>query len=227
MTVGVIIPALDEERTLGGTLARLPSKMFQSVAVVDNGSTDLTAEVAVAGGAQVVREPQRGYGTACLAGIASLGPDIDTVVFLDADGSDSPEEAELLLEPIRRGQADLVIGSREKGRLERGAMRPHQRWGNRLVVTLVRLMFGFAYTDLGPFRAIRRESLDALGMKDQGYGWTIEMQVKALRQGLRIREVPVSYGVRAGGESKISGRAWQSVLAGLKILWTVARLRLA
>ncbi len=227
MTIGLIIPALNEERTIGLTLSRLPATLFHSVVVVDNGSVDQTAEIAAAAGAKVVSEPRRGYGAACLAGIAALDPAIDTVVFLDADGSDTPGEAELLLEPIRSGQADLVIGSRERGRLEQGAMPPHQRWGNRLVVTLVRLLFGFAYSDLGPFRAVRRRSLDALEMKDQGYGWTIEMQVKALRKGLRTQEVPVSYAVRAGGESKISGRPLQSVLAGIKILWTVARLRLA
>ena len=227
VTAGVIIPALDEERTVGRTLSQLPAGLFATAVVVDNGSQDRTAEVAAANGARVVREPRRGYGAACLAGIAALDPSIEIVAFLDADGSDSPGEAKLLLAPILSGEADLVIGSRELGRLQAGALRTHQRWGNRLVVTLVRLMFGFQYSDLGPFRAIRRDSLEALDMRDRGYGWTIEMQVKALRSGLRVREVPVSYGVRAAGESKISGRAWQSILAGAKILWTVARLRLA
>jgi hypothetical protein len=172
----------------------------------------------------VVQEAQRGYGRACLRGLAELSGAVDAVVFMDADGSDVAGEAELLLEPIRRGEADLVIGSRERGRAEAGSLRPLQRWGNWLAVALIRLLYGFRYTDLGPFRAIRRGSLEALEMRDPNFGWTAEMQVKALKRGLRVREVPVSYRVRVG-QSKISGTLSGSVRAGFKILWTIVRLR--
>jgi len=227
MQIALIIPALDEEEAIGSTLAEIPNGLFRVVIVADNGSTDSTAEVAESYGALVVREPARGYGAACLKALAALPIEIEAVVFMDADGSDVPSEAERLLEPIVRGEADLVLGSRELGEAEGGSLTPHQRFGNRLTVLLVSLLFGKRYTDLGPFRAIRRASLEELGMKDRDYGWTIEMQIKALRRGLRVIEKPVCYRRRRGGASKVSGSVRGSLAAGVKILWTVARLSLA
>ena len=224
--IALIIPALDEELALPTVLDELPRSLFAQVIVVDNGSRDSTAAVARAGGARVVSEPRRGYGRACLAGLAALDGAADIVVFMDADASDVPAEAPALLEPILRGEADLIIGSRRLGRAAPAALAWHQRWGNRLVVGLIRLLFGFRYTDLGPFRAIRRASLAQLAMRDTNFGWTAEMQVKAVRRGLRVREVPVSYRPRLG-QSKISGTVSGSLRAGIKILWTVLRLRLA
>ena len=224
--IALIIPALDEELALATVLDELPRSLFAQVIVVDNGSTDGTAALARARGARVVSEPRRGYGRACLAGLAALDGAADIVVFMDADASDVPAEAPALLEPILRGEADLIIGSRRLGRAAPAALAWHQRWGNRLVVGLIRLLFGFRYTDLGPFRAIRRASLAQLAMRDTNFGWTAEMQVKAVRRGLRVREVPVSYRPRLG-QSKISGTVSGSLRAGIKILWTVLRLRLA
>lgn len=206
--------------------AGLPQDILSQIIVVDNGSSDRTAAVAASLGAMVVAEPRRGYGQACRAGLAHLAPDTDIVVFLDADGSDVPGEVERLLEPILADEADLVIGSRVLGQAELGALTWQQRWGNRLATTLIRLLFGFCYTDLGPFRAIRRARLHELAMQDRNYGWTVEMQLKALRRGLRVQEVPVSYRRRVG-QSKISGTAKGALLAGAKILWTIVRLRLS
>ena len=224
--IALIIPALNEELALATVLDELPRAMFAQVIVVDNGSTDGTAALARARGARVVSEPRRGYGRACLAGLAALDGAADIVVFMDADASDVPGEVTSLLEPILRGEADLVIGSRRLGRAAPAALGWHQRGGNRLVVALIRLLFGFSYTDIGPFRAIRRARLVELGMRDPNFGWTAEMQVKALQCGLRVREVPVSYRPRLG-QSKISGTVSGSLRAGIKILWTVLRLRLA
>jgi len=223
--IALIIPALDEELALATVLDELPRSLFAQVIVVDNGSRDATAAVACGRGAQLVSEPRRGYGRACLAGLAALDGAADIVVFMDADASDVPAEAQQLLEPILADEADLVIGSR-LGRAAPAALGWHQRWGNRLVVGLIRLLFGFRYTDLGPFRAIRRTSLAELALRDTNFGWTAEMQVKAVRRGLRVREVPVSYRPRLG-RSKISGTVGGSLRAGIKILWTVLRLRLA
>jgi glycosyltransferase involved in cell wall biosynthesis len=189
---------------------------------VDNGSTDATAAVSRSLGATVVAEPRRGYGAACLRGMAALAPDTAIVVFLDGDYSDYPEEMERLTAPIRAGAADLVIGSRVLGRREKGALLPVAVFGNWLTTRLVRLGWGFAYTDLGPFRAIRYPCLLALGMRDRDFGWTIEMQVKAVNAGLRIAEAPVSYRKRIG-KSKISGTVSGSWKAGKKILYIVAR----
>lgn len=224
MHAALIIPALDEEAAIGGVLRDIPAALFDVILVVDNGSGDGTAQIAQAAGATVVREPRRGYGAACLAGIASLPAHIDVVAFMDADGSDDPADAARLLAPIAQSQADFVLGSRTAGHAEPGALGPHQRLGNRLAVTLMRTLLGYAYTDLGPFRAIRRSGLDALHMRDHNYGWTIEMQIKAVRHGLRIQELPVRYRRRRGGNSKVSGNIWGSFAAGCKILWTVARL---
>jgi len=225
MKAALIIPALNEEAAIGQTLSAVPAGVYEEILVVDNGSVDATAGIAADHGATVVSEPARGYGSACLAGIAAASDDIETFVFMDSDGSDRPDEAALLLDPIRRGEADLVIGSRELGQAEPGALSPHQRFGNRLAVQLVRLFFGHRYTDLGPFRAVSRSALARLEMQDRDYGWTMEMQIKALRRGLRVQETPVSYRNRSAGDSKISGSLRGSIAAGFKILWTVARLR--
>ena len=223
-SVALIIPALDEELALGNLLDALPRGVFARVIVADNGSTDRTAAVARAHGAEVVSEPRRGYGRACLAGLAALDETTEIVAFMDADGSDVPEEARRLVGPIAAGEADLVIGSRALGEAEPGSLRLAQRWGNRIAVGLMAVLYGYRYTDLGPFRAIRRASLEKLGMRDTDFGWTVEMQVKALLRGLRVREVPVSYR-RRSGRSKISGTVSGTVRAGTKILWTIFRLR--
>lgn len=223
VTAALIIPALNEERSIGHVLSEIPRGIFGQVLVVDNGSTDRTAAVARSHGATVVVEPRRGYGNACLRGMTELGPETEVVVFLDADGSDLPSEAPQLIRPIAEGRADLVVGSRELGRREPGALSAHQRMGNRLAVRLTQALYGFRYTDLGPFRAIRHSSLKQLGMADRNYGWTIEMQVKAVRKGLRIIEVPVTCRRRLGGASKVSGTIAGSLAAGFKILWTIAR----
>lgn len=233
--VALIIPALDEERNIAAVLDELaqvsrgPGTAARNspaqVVVVDNGSADRTAEVARAHGAQVVLEPRRGYGRACLAGLAALAPQIRIVAFMDADGSDDPRDLAPLLEPIGRGEADLVIGSRELGERERHALPAHQRCGNWLATFLVRLFYGARYTDLGPFRAIRRDGLEQLALCDTNFGWTVEMQVKAHRAGLRVREIPVHYRRRRSGGSKVSGTVRGSLLAGAKILWTILRYR--
>ena len=168
-------------------------------------------------------EPRRGYGGACLSAMLALPEEAEIVVFMDGDGSDDPRDADRLLRPIREGNADLVLGSRVLGRTAPGALLAHQRFGNWLVTRLVGLLLGHRYTDLGPFRAIRADSLRQLGMRDRGYGWTVEMQLQALRRGLRVTEVPVSRRPRFAGHSKVSGSLRGSVAAGCKILWTVAR----
>lgn len=221
MDVAVIIPALNEEQAIGQVLAEVPPGAAADVIVVDNGSTDNTAAVARSAGARVVNEARRGYGSACLRGMAELRSP-DAVVFLDGDHSDHPAELPSLVEPLAADRADLVIGSRTLGERERGALTPQQIWGNRLACFLLRLIYRYRFTDLGPFRAIRYQSLLDLGMSDPDYGWTIEMQIKALKRGLRIEEVPVSYRRRVG-ESKISGTLRGTVLAGYKILTTIFR----
>ncbi len=230
LDVVVLIPALDEEPALPGVLAAIPQVgdgwRLGSVVVVDNGSTDRTADLARAAGATVIAEPRRGYGAACLAGLAHLRvrpPDI--VVFLDADRADDSGGLPALLAPILAGQADLVIGSRALGEREPGSLTPVQAFGNRLAATLLRLLFGLRATDLGPFRAIRWEVLESLGMRDQDYGWTVEMQARAARAGWRVVEVPARYRRRVG-RSKISGTVRGVFGAGWKILFTIARVRL-
>jgi glycosyltransferase involved in cell wall biosynthesis len=223
--VDVIIPALDEERSIGKVLGELPCGRVRRVVVVDNGSTDRTAERAEAGGAIVVPEPRRGYGRACLAGIrylASLDTPPDVVVFLDADSSDRPGELPTVIEPLLSGRADVVVGSRVLGRRETGALLPQARFGNWLATHLIRLLYGVRMTDLGPFRAIRWSRLLELDMRDEDFGWTAEMQVKTARRRLAYEEVPVSYRRRVG-RSKISGTLSGSLRAGYKILYTIFR----
>ncbi len=222
-TFALIIPALNEEEVIGHTLARVPCSLFQLIVVADNGSTDRTADIARSSGAVVVHEPRRGYGAACLRALAALPQGVDAAVFMQADSSEDPAEARLLMGPIQQRRADLVIGSRTLGKAEPGALLPHQRFGNWLATTLIHWIYGFRYTDLGPFRAIRLDALARLGMRDLDYGWTVEMQVRALAEGLRIEETPVSYRRRVAGANKVSGNLAASVRAGVKILWVVLR----
>ena len=218
--IAVVIPACDEEEAIGKVLQDIPD-IAQQIIVVDNGSSDGTAEMARRLGAHVVVEPRRGYGQACLAGMAHLdSPDI--VVFLDGDYSDYPEDMSDLVSPLVAGQADVVIGSRVLGQREKGALLPQARFGNWLATFLIRLLFGVTFTDLGPFRALRYDALMRLEMQDCNFGWTAEMQVKAARLGLRTAEVPVRYRRRIG-TSKITGTLSGTLRAGYKILWTIFR----
>lgn len=223
--VSVIIPALNEEKSIGSVLNAIPRRLVGEIIVVDNGSTDRTAEIARHCGARVVLQPERGYGAACLAGIAEVAPDCEIVAFVDADFSDFPEDLEKLLQPLHENTAEMVIGTRTATKASRLALTPQQRYGNWLATTLVRAFFGHRYTDLGPFRAIRRDALERLGMIDRNYGWTIEMQIKAVRQKLRISEVPVRYRIRIG-RSKISGTVKGTILAGAKIIFTIFKYAL-
>jgi len=220
--VAVIIPALNEEQSIGRVLDALPKDLEADIIVVDNGSTDLTPEVAAERGARVVREPHRGYGAACLAGIAALrGPEV--VAFLDADYSDDPALLGALVRPILEGAADLVIGSRMLGVREPGALAAHSLFGNWLAGMILTHLYRQPTTDLGPFRAVRRSTLERLRMQDRGYGWTIEMQAKAAKLGVRTTEIPVPYRRRVG-RSKITGSVRASVHAGAIILSTAFRL---
>ena len=219
----VIIPARNEQDAIVRVLGDIPPGIVDDVIVVDNGSSDATARRASESGARVVHEPRRGYGQACLSGIAALRPETEIVVFLDGDYSDFPGEMPLLLEPLRAGRADLVIGSRVLGRREPGAMLLQARWGNALATALIKALYGVSYTDLGPFRAIRRETLERIGMSDRDFGWTVEMQVKAARLGVSAEEVPVSYRRRLAGTSKVTGTWTGTVRAGWKIVSTILR----
>lgn len=230
--VDVVIPALNEAAALPGVLAglraaRAPGFTLRRIVVADNGSTDGTADVARAHGAEVVREPRRGYGAACLAALAALRADApDIVAFIDADGSDFPEELPDVLGPLLAGRAHLVVGSRALGVHTPDAFTPVQRFGNRLAAALLRTMWGVHCTDLGPFRAICSDALDRLRMRDRDFGWTVEMQARALSAGLAYAEVPVRYRRRAAGRSKVAGTLRGAAAAGWKILFTIARVRL-
>ena len=236
MRIVVVIPAFNEARSISRVIGDLPRRLVDEVIVVNNASTDETEANARAAGATVLRENRKGYGYACLRGLghvqeeAAQGRAPDVVVFLDGDYSDHPEELPTLLEPIVRGEADLVIGSRilgrRHGRVEAGAMLPQALVGNRVACGLMRLFWGVRFTDLGPFRAIRYPALLALGMEDQTWGWTVEMQIKAARAGLRCTEVPVSYRRRIG-VSKITGTVSGTIKASGKILWTIGRYALS
>lgn len=224
--VAIVIPALNEEDALPLVLADIPSSLGATVVVVDNGSTDRTADVAREAGVTVVSEPARGYGGACLAGIehlAGLPHSPDVLVILDADHADDPSLLpELFVQPIVDGDLDLVLSTRTLGGAEPGSMTPVQRWGNELQTTLLRLRFGLHLTDMGPMRAIRWDALRSLSMRDRTWGWNVEMACKAARAGLRVREVPVPYRRRVG-VSKISGSLSGVVRAGGKILYAFAK----
>lgn len=227
MRVIVIIPAFNEARSIGLVVNDLPQDLIEEVVVVNNASTDETEENAKKAGATVVREDRQGYGWACLRGMEyakTKKPDV--IVFLDGDYSDHPEEIVALLEPIKRNEADFVIGSRMTGKKEPGAMLPQALLGNRLACWLMWLFWRGHFTDLGPFRAVRYNHLMALGMEDKTYGWTIEMQIKVLKAGYRYTEVPVSYRKRVG-VSKITGTISGTLKASYKILWTIARYAFA
>jgi glycosyltransferase involved in cell wall biosynthesis len=221
--VALIIPALDEEAAIGAVVRAVPRELVADLIVVDNGSTDRTAATARAAGARVVVESRRGYGAACWAGIQALGPDIAIVAFLDGDGSQDPAELPRLLAPIVAGEADLVLGAR---RFDAAAAAEHGRhavMGTRVVARLLGWRLGLALRDLGPFRAIRRDALLALGLRDRGFGWPVEMVARAARAGLRIAEVEVSQRPRRGGRSKVAGTVTGSLRAGWRFIRVVLR----
>ena len=219
--VVAVIPAWNEEGSIGRVVAAVPGDLVDEILVVNNGSTDRTPEVAEAAGARVVLEPHRGYGAACKAGLDAAS-DADILVYLDGDASDQPEELANVLGPVSRGEAELVIGSRLLGQREAGAMPPHAVFGNWLTARLVRLLYGVRITDLGSFRAIRRADLEALDMRERTYGWPVEMIVKAAKRGYRIYEVPVSHRRRIG-KSKVAGTFAGSLKAAFFILFTTFR----
>lgn len=222
MKAGIVMPARNEARSVGLVLDEIPMGHVAEVIVVDNGSTDDTAQIAKRHGARVIEEPRAGYGSACLRGIAALREDADIVVILDADHSDYPEDLGTILAPILDGSADFVVGSRVTGGSEKGSLQWNQRFGNALACSLIRWLYGVTFTDMGPFRAIRRECLEELEMRDPDYGWNAEMQVKAIIRRLSIDEVPVRYRKRIG-RSKISGTVKGTILAGIKIVGTILR----
>jgi glycosyltransferase involved in cell wall biosynthesis len=223
--ISVIIPALNEEEPIADVVREcLATGLPGEVIVVDNGSSDRTAERAKAAGARVVSEPMPGYGRACAAGVRALPPDCDLVVFLDGDGSDCPEFMPQLVDPIRRGEQDFVIGSRTRGERERGSMNFQQVFAGRVAGWLLRLLYGVRYTDMCPFRAIRRDALKRLEMKELTYGWNLEMQMRAARAPLRVLEIPVNHRCRAGGESKVSGTLRGTFVAGTRIIATLFRV---
>jgi glycosyltransferase involved in cell wall biosynthesis len=223
--VSVIIPALDEEEPIAQVVREcLATGLPDDIIVVDNGSIDQTAERAREAGATVVAESPHGYGRACAAGVRALPPECDIVVFLDGDGSDCPELMSQLVDPIAGGEYDFVIGSRTRGKREPGSMNFQQLFAGRLAGRLLSILYGIRYTDMCPFRAIRRDSLERLGMREQTYGWNLEMQMKAARAGLRILEVPVNHRCRSGGQSKVSGTLRGTFLAGARIIATLVRI---
>jgi glycosyltransferase involved in cell wall biosynthesis len=226
-TVAVVIPALNEELTIGDVVRDVLRRPIGEVLVVDNGSTDRTAQTASEAGARVVSEPCRGYGRACQAGIAALAADCTIVAFLDGDGSDCPEFLPRLIEPIVAGRKDFVIGSRIRGQREHGSMNAQQVLAGHLAGLLMHLIYGVRYTDMSPFRAISVTALRRLGMSEMTYGWNLEMQMRAAAANLRIEEIPVDHRVRRGGQSKVSGNLAGSLQAIVRILLTFLRLALA
>ncbi len=226
MNVSVVIPALNEEEPIAEVIRGCSATgVPREIVVVDNESTDRTAERARAEGARVVGAP-RGYGRACAAGVAAVSSECEIIVFLDGDGSDCPELMHRLLDPITSGTHDFVIGSRTRGEREPGSMNFQQIFSGYFAGFLVRLLYGVSYTDMCPFRAIRRDALMRLGMREETYGWNVEMQMRAARAGLRILEVPVNHRCRTGGESKVSGTLRGTFVAGSRIIATILRIAL-
>ena len=228
MIVNVIIPAYNEEASIGLVINDIPKSLVSEIIVCNNNSTDNTSQVAKKSGATVIDQPQKGYGSACLKGMEYIyskpkNEQPDVVVFLDGDYSDHPEEMALMLKEIKENDIDMVIGSRALGDMEEGAMMPQQIFGNWLATSLLRFFYKYEFTDLGPFRAIKWPVLQNLGMEDPDFGWTVEMQARAAKKGLKCKEVPVSYRKRIG-VSKISGTLKGTFLAGHKILWTIFKL---
>lgn len=223
MKLAIIIPARNEAGSIGHVIQRIPASLAAQIIVADNGSTDGTAAIATHAGAEVAFEPRAGYGYACLAGLAHLRDDIDTIAILDADGSDDPQ---LLLKLLPLDDADFLVTVRSLG-LAKQNLSPQQRFGNWLACFLIRWLWGYRYRDLGPLRAIRRDALERLQMRDTTWGWNVEMQIKAVEHGLRIRQVDIPYGHRIAGKSKISGTITGTIRAGWKILTTIARERTA
>ena len=223
--IAVLIPTLNEEEAIGSLLARLPSGVVDTVIVADGGSTDRTLERAREMGATAI-EAGRGYGRACWQGTLAAGDDCAIVVFMDGDGADNPAAIAVLIAPIEEGTCDFVIASRARGKREPGSMSWHQLVAGRVIGALIGLFYGERYTDMCALRAIRRDTLLALGMRELTYGWNLEMQMRAARTHLRIREIPVDYRCRIGGQSKVAGSLSGSLQAGAKILSTFARIAL-
>ena len=222
--VSVIIAALNEEAAIGKVVMDVPRHIADEVIVVNNGSTDRTVEVAQAAGARVVTEPRRGYGRAFRAGLRAVSSDCEIVVFLDGDGSDYPQMMDRLVKPIIEDTHDFVVSSRTRGKREAASMNWHQVFAGYMIGFFLRLLYGVRSTDMGPFRAIRRDALESLRMREETYGWPLEMQMRAARAGLRTLEVPIDYRQRAGGKSKIAGSLKGSLLAATRILITFARV---
>ncbi|OWY25908.1 glycosyltransferase family 2 protein [Sphingobacteriales bacterium UPWRP_1] len=230
MKIFVLIPALNEAGNIARVISDIPRHLQTQVVVIDNGSADATPQTARNAGAIVLHEPVRGYGRACLRGMAYLmqlppAQQPDVVVFIDGDYSDYPAEMPLLLQPIMLQQADMAVGSRVLGVRQKGALTPQQRFGNWLATRILRLLYGAVYTDLGPFRAIRWQTLQNLNMQDRNFGWTVEMQLKAAKAGVKAVEVPVSYRPRTWGKSKVSGTVKGTFMAGYIILRTLFKHR--
>jgi glycosyltransferase involved in cell wall biosynthesis len=222
--ISVVIPALNEEETIAGVVRSVARQRVDEIIVVDNGSTDATSEQAQSAGARVVKEPRRGYGRACRAGVKAVSPETDIVVFLDGDGSDCPDLMHRLVGPIIAGTHDFVIGSRARGNCESGSLNAQQLLAGRMAGFLLGLLYGVRYTDMCPFRAIRRATLEQLGMREKTYGWNLEMQMRAAQARLRILEVPVDHRRRAGGQSKVSGTFKGTILASSRIVATFLRV---
>ena len=223
--VCIVIPVLNEEESIGGVIARIPRDAVSEIIVADGGSTDRTIEIASAHGARVLRAG-KGYGRACLAGALAAGEACAIIVTMDGDGSDVPEEIPKLIAPIAAGVCDFVIASRTRGVREPGSMAWHQLASGWVIGAAVGMLYGFRYTDMCAFRAIRRDALITLGMQEMTYGWNLEMQMKAARHGLRILEIPVPYSRRTGGRSKVAGSFYGSLHAGSRILLTLGRVAL-
>lgn len=225
MNLYVVIPAFNEESSIGNVVRDIPKDLVKEIIVVNNNSTDNTVRVAETAGATVLTEKEKGYGAACLKGIGYVADkaDADIVVFLDGDYSDYPEQMRELIQPIIKENYDMVIGSRSLGKRDNGSMMPQQVFGNWLATTLIRLLYGYKFTDLGPFRAIQWEKLEEINMQDRNFGWTVEMQVKAAKLKFKCTEIPVDYRKRIG-VSKVTGTIKGTFMAGYKILWTIFKL---